>query len=255
MNRSGMEVWTAQPALLGAQACEQLATLLDAHERMRAARLRFEADRCAFIAAHALRRLALAHALAVDPADLRFGTGPHGRPVLLDTDGGSPSFSLTRTRGFVACAVHEGGEVGIDTECMRDGPDGSLLEPFVSAPEQAQGQLGFYRQWTALEAFWKARGLGLSAAHPRIALRALDADDLYAVTYGDSQRDAGMVVMHLPAPEGFVLTLACREPVAVRMVDLERLAAAPASLGQQAVPSMCNNGPFADSAASPMAGT
>lgn len=252
MNRSGMEVWTAQPALLGAQACEQLSALLDAQERVRAARLRFDADRSAFIVAHALRRLALGHALAVDPADLRFGTGPHGRPVLLDHGGSAPSFSLTRTRGFVACAVHEGGDVGIDTECMRDGPDGSLLEPFVSGSEPVQGQRDFYRQWTALEAFWKARGLGLSAAHPRIALRALDAHDLYAVQYGDSGRDARMVVMHIPAPEGFVLTLACPEPVTVRMVELDRLAAAPQAQPQPSL-SMCKNGHSAEAAASNIA--
>lgn len=241
MKRSGLEVWTAQPALLGAQACEALAGLLDAQERVRAARLRFEADRCAFVTAHALRRLALAQVLAVDPADLRFGTGPHGRPVLLDTDGGSPAFSLTRSRGFVACAVHEGGDVGIDTECMRDGPDGSLLEPFVAASQPPQGQRDFYRQWTALEAFWKARGLGLSAAHPRISLKPMDADDLYSVVYGDSARDAGMVVMHLPAPDGYVLSLACKEPVSVRIVALDRLAETPRAHQEPSL-SMCKEG-------------
>jgi 4'-phosphopantetheinyl transferase len=236
MKRSGLEVWTAQPALLGAEACDAFTRLLDAEERVRAARLRFEADRCAFIVAHALRRMALAHALAVDPAELRFGTGPHGRPVLLDTDAGSPSFSLTRSRGFVACAVHEGGDVGIDTECMRDGPDGSLLEPFVAAAQPLQGQRDFYRQWTALEAFWKARGLGLSAAHPRISLEEIDADGVFRVVYGDSARDAGMVVMHLPAPDGYVLSLACNEPVSVRLVELERLAAAPQAHQEPSLP-------------------
>jgi 4'-phosphopantetheinyl transferase len=250
-----LEVWTAQPALLGAQACEQLARLLDAQERVRAARLRFEADRCAFITAHALRRLALAHALAMDPADLRFGTGPHGRPVLLDTDGGLPAFSMTRTRGFVACAVHEGGVVGIDAECLRDGPDSSLLEPFVASEEPVQGLLDFYRQWTALEAFWKARGLGLSAAHPRIALRpSPDSMGLFDVVYGDSQREAGMVVMQLPAPDGYVLSLACDEPVSVRMVEFERLAAEPGAQ-QQPPLSMCKDGHCAQAAASNIVGS
>jgi phosphopantetheinyl transferase len=254
MKRSGLEVWTAQPALLGAQACEQLARVLDAQERVRAARLRFEADRSAFVVAHALRRLALAHALAADPAELRFGTGPHGRPVLLDTDGGSPAFSLTRSRGFVACAVHEGGDVGIDAECVRDGPDGSLLEPFMTAAEPIGGQLDFYRQWTALEAFWKARGLGLSAAHPRITLQPLDGDGLFAVVYGDSARQSGMVVMHLPAPDGYVLSLACNEPVSVRIVELERLAAEPGAQPQPPI-SMCKEGLCAEAAASNILGS
>ena len=49
METSGVEVWTAQPQRLGCDACADLAAVLDAQERERADRLRFEQDRRAFV--------------------------------------------------------------------------------------------------------------------------------------------------------------------------------------------------------------
>ncbi|RYY96603.1 MAG: hypothetical protein EOO24_20960 [Comamonadaceae bacterium] len=222
MQFEGVEVWTARPEALGQVACGELEKLLDAEERMRCSRLRFPADRRAFIAAHAMRRMALGLALEVDPADLRFGIGAHGCPVLLDHGTATPAFSLTRSRGLVACALSLEGRVGIDVESVFDEPDGTLLEPFVTPSVEAQD---FYLQWTALEAFWKARGLGLSASHPRIALRPLDGESLYEVVYGDDRASAGMVVIQLPAPAGHVLSLACDTPSDVRLIELDGLGA------------------------------
>lgn len=231
MQCDGVEVWTARPQALGLAFCDELERLLDAEERMRCSRLRFPADRRAFIAAHALRRLALGLALQVDASELRFGTGQHGCPVLLGHDN-PPSFSLTRSRGFVACALSREGSVGIDVEAVYDQPDGTLLEPFVTPSTEAQD---FYLQWTALEAFWKARGLGLADGHPRIALRPVDGESLYEVIYGDSRQSAGMVVIRLQAPAGHVLSLACENPSTVRLVELDALAADPGT-GHQPLP-------------------
>ncbi|HYF17975.1 MAG TPA: hypothetical protein VEA40_08905 [Ramlibacter sp.] len=231
--QAGIEVWTAQPDRLGCETCAELAALLDPGERERVAQLRFDADRRAFVVAHALRRFALGMAMAVDPRDLRFGTGPHGQPVVVNAGGELPSFSLTRSRGLVACAVSLVGPVGIDVEPVRDDADPEVLGPYMDAATDTDGAVTFCQQWTALEAFWKARGLGLSAAHPRIRLRPLeDADECFEVVYGDSGRSSGLVVLRLPAPRSHVLTLACREVASVRMVDFERLAAKPRSLDE-----------------------
>jgi phosphopantetheinyl transferase len=232
MQCDGVEVWTARPEALGSAACGELEMLLDPEERMRCSRLRFPADRRAFIAAHALRRMSLGLALEVDASELRFGTGPHGCPVLLGHGDHAPAFSITRSRGLVACALSREGRVGIDVEPVYEEPDGSLLEPFVTPSAEAQD---FYLQWTALEAYWKARGLGLATGHPRIALRPVDGESLYEVVYGDSRDSAGMVVIRLPAPAGHVLSLACEHPSTVRLVDLDGLAADPGP-GQPSMP-------------------
>lgn len=243
MQRGGIEVWTARPERVDAAACSALAGLLDAHERERAAGFRFDVDRQAFVIAHALRRLALACALGTDPGDLRFAAGPHGKPLLLGADAATPSFSLTRSRGLVACAVgHQC--LGVDVEPVRPGLSPSLLEPFVTPARGAaflDDTPDLFMQWTALEAFWKARGTGLSTAQPRIGLRALDGDDCYEIVDGDSRLPTGLVAMRLPAPAGHVMALACEEVGSVQLVELDRLAPRPAAAADDVI-SMCNDG-------------
>lgn len=239
--QAAVEVWTARPGELGCEACDHLMEVLDAQERDRAGRLRLEEDRRGFVVAHAMRRMALGLALAIDPADLRFGTSSHGQPVLLGLQGAVPSFSLSRSRGLVAFALGAGTRVGIDVEAMRDGVDASLLAPYVAltATNPVETDEHFYVQWTALEAYWKARGLGLSTSHPRIRFQRI-ADDCWEVVFADEQRRAGMVVMRLPSGPGHVLALACDEVVKVRLVDLDGLAAAPRAEPQKPL-SGCKN--------------
>jgi 4'-phosphopantetheinyl transferase len=243
MQHGGIEVWTARPDRVDTAACNALARLLDAHERERAASFRFEADRLAFVVAHALRRLALGCAIGVDPAELQFTTDAHGRPLLLGADAGTPAFSLTRSRGLVACAVGHQPSIGVDVELVRPGLPASVLEPFV-APARGAAFLDdapdLFMQWTALEAFWKARGTGLSSTQPRIGLRPLEGEDCYEVIDGDSRLPTGLVVMRLPAPAGHVMALACEEIVSVQLVELDRLAPRPEA-GAEDVVSMFND--------------
>lgn len=243
MQQGGIEVWTARPDRVDAAACNALAKLLDAHESERAAAFRFDADRQAFVVAHALRRLALACAIGVDPGDIRFTTGLQGRPLLVGADAGTPAFSLSRSRGFVACAVGHLSCLGIDVETVRPGLPPSLLEPFVAPARGAtflDSEPDLFMQWTALEAFWKARGTGLSTSQPRIGLREMGGPDCYEIVDGDTRMSAGMVVMRLPAPPGHVMALACDEVRPVQLVELDRLAPRPEA-GADDMVSMCND--------------
>lgn len=243
MQQGGIEVWTARPDRVGVTACNALAGLLDIHETERAAGFKFDADRQAFIVAHALRRLALACAIGVDPGDLRFTTGLHGRPLLVGADAQTPAFSLTRSRGLVACAVGQLPALGLDVETVRPGLPSSLLEPFVTPAHGAaflDDEPDLFMQWTALEAFWKARGTGLSSMQPRIGLRPMDGDDCYEVVDGETRMPTGLVVMRLPAPPGYVMALACDQVRSVQLVELDRLAPRPEP-GADDVVSMCND--------------
>lgn len=240
MQSAGVEVWTARPAMLGCDACAAFSRLLDDGELERSRRLRFEDDRRAFVVAHAMRRMALGLALAQDPKDIRFGSGSHGQPLLLDMGPvRAPSFSLSRTRDFVACAVSCDGPVGIDVETIRDGVDASLLARYMQ-PWAEGGDEAFYVQWTALEAFWKAQGLGLSASHPHIALDEA-GEDCWSVAYAEHGRDTGLVALRLPAPPTHVLNLVCTARDTVRIVELDALANAPHAAPSD-VPSTCKDG-------------
>jgi phosphopantetheinyl transferase len=173
-----LEVWTARPADFGDALVQDLDLLLDDSERERAARFKYEADRRAYVLAHALRRSVLARWLAIDPREIRFSQEPGGRPVLPDP-GGPLFFSHSRSRDAVACAVTRVAPVGIDVEAAHAaGVDEEMISRFVVPGGdiglgQDERTARFYFYWTALEAFWKAQGKGLVDGNPRIECRQL----------------------------------------------------------------------------------
>jgi phosphopantetheinyl transferase len=174
---SGLEVWTARTADIDVRCARELHGLLQDSERERAARFRHEADRLAYVAAHALRRLVLARWLGANPREICFSQEPQGRPVLLSPIDTGLYFSHSRSRDAVACAVTRVARVGVDVEAVRaDGIDEEMISRFVvpdgDGPLTQEERLArFYFQWTALEAFWKAQGEGLADGNPRIECR------------------------------------------------------------------------------------
>lgn len=239
--QGGVEVWTANPDGLGCGACQAFARMLDPQERERASRMKFDADRRAFVVAHAMRRMALGFALGIDPQEVRIGSGPHGQPLLLEHGADAPYFSLTRSRELVAVALDWRGPVGIDAEPVRDGVDADLLDAYMDLGERPpQDDEGFYAHWTALEAYWKACGLGLSTAHPRIALQPC-GEGCLEVLLGEARSATGLVVMRMPGPDSHVLSLACTEAGPVQWIELEALAPRPPAHAQKAATS-CKTG-------------
>jgi 4'-phosphopantetheinyl transferase len=176
----------------GIPALTRLATgaeVLDADEQARAARLRFDADRLSYRAAHVLLRCALTRQLSLAPAQWRFCRGPHGRPEI-DT-AALPSamglrFNLSHSREVVCCAITRAGSVGVDVECRRPIRDrAALAERFFTAEEaaaiaasrhdgEAAEEARFYAIWTLKEAYVKARGLGISMGLDQFAFRLDD---------------------------------------------------------------------------------
>jgi len=148
--------------------------LLDDAEKRRAERFRFVEDRLAYVAAHALLRLALSAAAGGDPGAWRFEAGLRGKPRLAAVHGlADLRFNLSHTRGMVTVALARGAEVGVDVErrARRGRLDLELAESRF-APEEAESLRAlsddasrrerFLRLWTLKEAFVKATGRGLS---------------------------------------------------------------------------------------------
>jgi 4'-phosphopantetheinyl transferase len=167
------------------------AAVLDAEERARAARLRLDADRLSFCAAHVLLRQSLTRQVPLSPAQWRFCHGEHGRPEIdtnLLPDAMGLHFNLSHTREVVCCAVTRVGAVGVDVECHRPIRDRlALATRFFTADEaaaiaasgrdsDAAEAASFYSFWTLKEAYVKARGLGISMGLDRFAFRLGDVD-------------------------------------------------------------------------------
>ena len=158
--------------------------LLDSDERERAGSYARRQDGARFAGSRAGLRLILGSYLDADPARLRLRPGPGGRPVLAGDDG-QLQFSLSRSTDLALVAVSRG-PVGADIEhvtarrgladliatrfaadevrCIESGriesgciESGCMKSGCVGSPLR-----GFYRHWTAKEAYLKASGRGLA---------------------------------------------------------------------------------------------
>lgn len=163
-------LYRAEAPPLSRAMIARLSAKLDRHERDRAERLVFEADRSVFVAAHALLRHALG--MMFEGSAIRFRTGAYGKPELdLDAEHGV-HFNLSHTRGMVVCAICRDHPIGVDVEAMDPGVDIEMLarqyfaasehQLIVEAPSHHRAEL-FFRLWTLKEAMLKAVGVGLTA--------------------------------------------------------------------------------------------
>lgn len=150
----------------------RLELLMDAEERARAARFRFDRDRHSYIAAHALLRAMLSRRVPTAPADWRFTTNPQGKPEAVMPPGWPRlRVNLSHTRGLVAVALTVDRDVGIDVEWRARGnltleiADRYFAPAEIAALEAMSAERledGLFAFWTLKEAFIKAIGLGLS---------------------------------------------------------------------------------------------
>jgi 4'-phosphopantetheinyl transferase len=180
-----IHLWSLSPDTVADGQWPALEAVLDDDEKARAARLRFESDRHAFIAAHALLRHMLTYFGDRAPEVWRFAVGEHGKPRIADPPPGQPlHFNLTHARGMVAAAVTRAGAIGVDVEPL-DGlrvdtgiADHCFAAQEVAAlralPDEAAMAEHFIRLWTLKEAFVKATGKGLSQPLGDFAFVCLD---------------------------------------------------------------------------------
>lgn len=148
-------------------------SILSAHERARAARFVFAADRERFVVTHALLRRTLSSHADVAPEAWAFVDNEFGKPALADPFfHAGLSFNLSHTHGLVACAVAQQ-DVGIDVESIdRTVRALDIASRFFSPVEIAWLRQGsaeeqpvrFLELWTLKEAYVKGVGTGLS--HP-----------------------------------------------------------------------------------------
>lgn len=152
------------------------ASVLDDTEIQRADSFFRPSDRLAFVAAHALKRLALAQTLPDRSARaLKFIVDSFGKPFLVE--GAALQFNLSHTNGLVALAVSIHGPVGIDVETLaaasvsRDLMQSVLTSAERDAVERAvDWKRAFLDLWTAKEAVIKAEGKGLSLPLSKIEI-------------------------------------------------------------------------------------
>jgi phosphopantetheinyl transferase len=139
-----VDVWRADLD----EAPEWLESLLCADEQARAARIVHERNRMRWTRSRGLLRLLLGRYLDVDPRELRFELGAHGKPALVDGPAQALDlrFNLSHSEELLLLAVTTGVEVGADIECADERHTTESM-----------------RTWTMHEATVKCLGTGLTS--------------------------------------------------------------------------------------------
>lgn len=145
--------------------------MLSDEERERLRRFRCGSSRERFLAAHGLKRLALARLLRRPPERLRFDSAAMGKPFL---HGADLHFSLSHSGDWVALAVSLDAPVGVDVEQPRL-PAEELPVDMVFHPEDRivparSEEERFYIAWTLKEAAAKCAGHGLHLSFSSLCL-------------------------------------------------------------------------------------
>jgi 4'-phosphopantetheinyl transferase len=174
LDRNAVHVWCLDTEKLNPDELTSASDLLSSEERGRHRRLQSPEDRRDFAAAHALLRHSLSLYSDVSSRDWRFEVTPNGKPLILQrqNDRQEPlGFSLSHTRGLVACAIGLQPAVGVDVERLDRIVDIESIAPLCLSSSELDGlkrftgperQIRFMELWVVKEAFIKATGKDLS---------------------------------------------------------------------------------------------
>lgn len=196
----GADVWCL-PLDLAESRIAELAGLLSPDERARAARYHFDRHRRRFIACRAQVRTILADYLHASAAELRFESGPRGKPALAPPWSGSGiRFNVSNSHEIALCAVALDRELGVDVEYVRTPNDyeGLAAQFFAQAevdalrslPESVRLQ-AFFNCWTRKEAVLKAVGTGLAFPLDRVTVTLIPGEPARLVAWDDTPARPG----------------------------------------------------------------
>lgn len=214
-----------------------LEEVLDTSESQRASKFVRDSDRQRFVTARACLRFLVASYHSIDPRDVQFSYGQHGKPTLARgwyaTD---LCFNVSHTQDLILYALVQGRAVGVDCEYARQDIEVEPLMPLMFSNRELDAvrkrssedsRDTFFRTWVAKEAYAKATGLGLSLdlTKVHIGLDYPDGEGMIEVT-GKPEERKRWCLQQLPAPCGYHAALVVeigREHSKESKVDLVRV--------------------------------
>ena len=186
--------------------------VLSEDEHRRADAFVFPRDRNRFMLARAALRNLLGHRTGENPAALRFGYGPKGKPELARNP--SPQFNLSHSGGVALVALGGTDPVGIDVEAVVNLPEiESVARHCFTEAERAliagsadQQLQAFFRLWTRKEAALKALGSGFSV--PPASVEVARGDWTPRVRLPDGCIPEAFTLIEVDAGPGFAAAVA-----------------------------------------------
>jgi phosphopantetheine--protein transferase-like protein len=207
-----VHIWFQNTESLDPEALALAGEVLSQEERMQRDRFRFAEDQRDYAAAHDLLRRSLSQlAPSRHPSAWIFEKNVSGKPYIVASEGKAPTteFSLSHTRGFVACAASLV-RVGIDVERTRPHIDYQEIarSNFSHLEIQALQELPSLARtirvlelWTLKEAFLKATGSGLAARLDYISFELLPPGMIRFHAPGDVDIGLWKFALFTPLPE------------------------------------------------------
>ena len=116
---------------------ESGSSVLSREEHARARRFRFERDRAVYTTTRTVLRYVVGHYAGYQPAALRFGVGPYGKPYLVAPTAPRLSFNVSHSGAHAIIAVTNGPRVGVDIERVRESFDWSDVAAHTFAASEA----------------------------------------------------------------------------------------------------------------------
>ena len=193
------------PSLLNKIPLQAARAFLNTEETASANNIKAERRLHEFIYGRYYLKHALAEHLNTPVAAIDFKKQPHGKLYL---DGNPTAFNLTHSGEYLAYAISDEGEIGVDIEHpQRKMSDlASIAERYFTPEESqalnrltgiAQTEL-FYKIWTLKEAALKTVGTGISAGLDRINAEAMDLSQQQTLTLEHSQHQLWLANWHQP---------------------------------------------------------
>lgn len=195
--------------------------LLDAAETAKLEGFVFASDRRDYTVAHASLRRTLSRRRPVPPEAWRFESPGASKPEVAPhlNEGSSLQFSLSHTRGVVACAVGDGIDIGVDVEAIGRSGEGDDLAWRLFSPSEARDLVSralpdrhvrFIELWSLKEAYLKAIGLGLAHSLDSFGFEFISESDLQFQYDGPPGRSWRFALYALGETEAFRLAVAVR---------------------------------------------
>jgi 4'-phosphopantetheinyl transferase len=218
MNNDEVHVWRSSLEMMPSHV-KTLKQILSADELNRAGRFYFQKDSDHFVAARGFLRLILGKYLGIEPGEILFCYGPHGKPELAEgINGKSVRFNVTHSHGLAIYAVTRGHNVGVDLEYLH--PDlvvEDIMEQWFQPREIASLKAHphhirmrvFFTYWTRKEACLKALGMGLVHDLNRVEFSETIGEPLGIHNiYEKARKDSLWTVKDLDAGFGYAAALA-----------------------------------------------
>ena len=202
---------------------DDLRDTLSGDELDRGSRFYFDRDRRRFVCARGALRQILGAYLEVDPADLSFSYGLHGKPALSRAEAGALSFNVSHSSELALIAVAPADvELGVDVEEVRAMQDRDEIARQCFAPSEiarlqalpvTMREDAFYRCWTRKEAYLKALGDGLAKPLDSFDVTFGVDEPVELRVAGDRRESARWTLVALDPGPGFAAALVATQGI------------------------------------------